>query len=73
MIGTEDAAHTYEYDGYFKILPAINNWSLDPKRICKGTKVPERFSYTSDNNTEWMGQDELVAWINANQHKIGKI
>ena len=22
MIGIEDAAHTYEYDGYFKILPA---------------------------------------------------
>ena len=38
MIGIEDAAHTYEYDGYFKILPAINDWSNDPKRIGSGKK-----------------------------------
>lgn len=73
MIGIEDAAHTYEYDGYYKILPAINNWSSDSKRIGQGKKVPEGFAYTSDNNTEWMGTDELAKWISANQHKIGKI
>ena len=28
MIGVEDAPHTYEYDDYFKIIPAINNLSL---------------------------------------------
>ncbi|MDC1051147.1 UDP-N-acetylglucosamine 4,6-dehydratase (inverting) [bacterium] len=73
MIGTEDAAHTYEYDSYYKILPAINNWSNDPNRIGDGKKVPERFSYTSDNNSEWMAQDELANWINNNRNKIGKI
>jgi len=25
MIGLEDAPHTYKYDSYIKILPAINN------------------------------------------------
>ena len=73
MIGVEDAAHTYEYDNYFKILPAINNWSEDPDRIGQGKKVPERFSYTSANNSEWMKPPELSKWINANQDKIGKI
>lgn len=73
MIGTEDAAHTYEYDDYFKILPAINNWSEDPIRIGDGRKVPERFSYTSDNNTVWMERDDLAEWINANKRKVGKI
>ncbi len=73
MIGTEDAAHTFEYDDYFKILPAINKWSEDPARIGDGKKVPERFSYTSNNNTEWMGQTELAKWIDANKNKIGKI
>ncbi|MDC0458566.1 UDP-N-acetylglucosamine 4,6-dehydratase (inverting) [Alphaproteobacteria bacterium] len=73
MIGTEDAAHTYEYDSYYKILPAINNWSNDPNRIGDGEKVPERFSYTSDNNSKWMAQDELANWINNNRNKIGKI
>ena len=73
MIGTEDAAHTFEYDSYYKILPAINDWSNDPNRIGDGKKVPERFSYTSDNNSEWMTRDELKNWIIDNQDKIGKI
>ena len=50
MIGTEDAPHTYEYDQHYKILPAINGWSKDQKRIGNGRKVPKNFSYTSDNN-----------------------
>jgi UDP-N-acetylglucosamine 4,6-dehydratase len=33
MIGEEDASYTYEFKDYFKVLPAINNWSCDPERI----------------------------------------
>lgn len=73
MIGTEDAPHTYEYDGYFKILPAINNWSEDPLRVNGGVKVAERFSYTSDGNTDWMSQEALAKWIASNADKIGAI
>lgn len=73
MIGSEDAAHTYEYDGYYKILPAINNWSKDPNRIGNGKKVPEHFSYTSDNNSDWMEQHELAEWLKANIDKVGRI
>jgi len=73
MIGSEDAPHTYEYEGYFKILPAINNWSKDQQRIGKGLKVSECFSYTSDNNSEWMSPKELEEWISNNKHKVGKI
>ena len=71
MIGEEDAAHTYEYDEHFKILPAIHNWSRDAVRIKDGRKVPEGFSYTSDNNTAWMDIDTLRAWIEANAETIG--
>lgn len=73
MIGTEDAPHTFSYDGFFKILPAINDWSSDPQRIGNGKKVPTNFSYTSDNNTEWMSQDELRVWLDHNNGKIGVI
>ena len=73
MIGIEDAPHTFSYDGYFKILPAINDWSSDPLRIGDGKKVPDDFSYTSDNNAEWMTRDALGAWIKANSDKIGVI
>jgi UDP-N-acetylglucosamine 4,6-dehydratase len=73
MIGAEDAPHAYEYPEHFKILPAIHNWSADPFRIKDGKKVPDGFVYASDNNTEWMGVQDLRAWIDANHQKIGKI
>lgn len=73
MIGTEDASYTYEHDDYYKILPAINNWSADQKRIKNGRRVSEDFSYTSDRNPEWMSTAELGAWIAANLPKIGSI
>ena len=50
MIGLEDAPHTYEYEGYFKILPAIHNWSQDATRINEGQSVQPDFTYSSDNN-----------------------
>lgn len=73
MIGSEDAPHTFEYDSYYKILPAIHNWSSDENRIKGGKKVEDGFTYTSDNNKEWMTIDELKAWIDGNKHKIGAI
>lgn len=73
MIGAEDACYTYEYPEHFKILPQINNWADDRKRIKDGVKVPEDFVYTSDANRHWMSRDDLQEWINANSNNIGKI
>lgn len=73
MIGPEDAPHTYEYTEYYKILPAIHNWSRDPKRINGGELVAPDFTYRSDNNTEWMSTDALRAWIEQKREEIGKI
>ena len=73
MIGIEDALYTYEYPGYFKILPSINDWAKDEARIGDGIRVPEDFTYTSDNNKEWMKISELQDWIESNKKKIGNI
>lgn len=73
MISPEDAYYTYEYEEHFKILPAINGWHESPDRIKNGKRVPEGFSYTSDNNSSWMTPAELQAWIDANRQKIGSI
>jgi len=73
MIGIEDSYYTYEYNNYFKILPAINGWGNDAERIKDGIKVSEYFSYTSDNNNEWMKESELKAWLKSNFDKVGSI
>lgn len=73
MISPEDSYYTYEYPEHFKILPTINNWGKDANRIKDGTKVPEGFEYSSDNNTEWMSDADLQAWIEQNWDKIGAI
>ncbi len=73
MIGAEDSFYTYEYPEHFKILPVINDWASTPERIKDGKRVPEGFVYSSDNNTEWMTDAELQAWIEQNASRIGKI
>jgi UDP-N-acetylglucosamine 4,6-dehydratase len=73
MIGPEDAPHTYEYAEHYKILPAIYNWSKDPARINGGSLVQHDFTYSSDNNQDWMSIACLQAWIEQNREKIGKI
>lgn len=73
MIGTEDALYTYEYPEHYKILPAIHSWDCDANRIKNGKRVEEGFSYTSDNNCEWMTDADLQAWIDVNREKIGSI
>ncbi len=73
MIGIEDAPYTYEYSDHYKILPSINSWANDPERIGSGKKVSEDFTYSSDNNKEWMNISELEDWINKNHSKIGRI
>ena len=63
MIGVEDAPYTFEYDDYFKILPAIHDWSKDKNRIKRGKKVADDFLYSSNNNNKWMSSQELSNWI----------
>ncbi|EKF17399.1 UDP-N-acetylglucosamine 4,6-dehydratase (inverting) [Nitratireductor pacificus] len=73
MIGPEDSFYTYEYPDYYKILPTINNWGSSKERIKDGVKVEDGFSYTSDNNEDWMGAETLQEWVIGNREKIGNI
>jgi UDP-N-acetylglucosamine 4,6-dehydratase len=70
MIGAEDSPYTYEYADYLKILPAIHNWSADPRRINDGRRVLDGFTYASDSNSHWMSVQSLQDWIAANRHRI---
>ena len=67
MIGPEDCLYTYEYNNYYKILPSINEWNLDKKRIKNGKKVKKGFVYSSETNTEIMSVENLRLWIKKNK------
>lgn len=73
MIGVEDAHFTYEYPEHYKILPQICEWGPFEAMIKGGKQVPAGFSYTSDNNKEWMTISQLQEWIEMNKVKIGSI
>jgi UDP-N-acetylglucosamine 4,6-dehydratase len=73
MIGIEDSHCTFEYPEYYKILPQINDWASDERRIKNGVRVAEDFVYTSNLNTDWMKEVEFANWIKTNHAVVGKI
>jgi UDP-N-acetylglucosamine 4,6-dehydratase len=66
MISVHDARYTFDYGNYFKIVPAINDWFKDPKRIGSGIPVPLDFEYSSNTNTEWMSLETIRNWVSEN-------
>ena len=63
MISEEDAMFSYEYEWYYKILPSLKGWHLDPNRIKDGKKVVKDFIYSSNNNEEWMTNNQLQNFL----------
>jgi FlaA1/EpsC-like NDP-sugar epimerase len=58
MVTVEDSMTTYEYDKHFIVYPQMV-WSDKRKAEPTGKKVPEGFSYSSGNNTEWLTVEEI--------------
>ncbi len=58
MVAVEDAPNTYEYDKYFIVYPQMV-WSESRRAVPTGKRVPEGFSYSSGNNTEWLGVEDI--------------
>ncbi len=69
MISEDDALFTYEYKYYFKILPSFLSENERKKYIKKGKNVKKGFSYSSDNNKDWISKEKLIDYIK----KIEKI
>ena len=58
MVTVEDSMTTYEYDKHFIVYPQMV-WNNRQKPNMSGKKVPEGFSYSSDNNSEWLTVEEI--------------
>jgi len=73
MISKEDSQYCFEYVDYYKILPQINNWNRDKRRIKSGKKVSINFNYNSENNSDWMSKADFKKWYVKNKETITKI
>lgn len=58
MVTSEDSPHTYEYEKHFIVYPQIV-WSEHRRPVPTGKRVPEGFSYSSGNNTEWLTVQQI--------------
>lgn len=65
MISSDDSHLTYEFDQYYVISPSIqftnvkSDFNINAKGE-KGQKVKDGFSYSSDNNKEWVSEKDLL-------------
>jgi UDP-N-acetylglucosamine 4,6-dehydratase len=57
LITEEDGRYTVDYDGLYVILPQFSWWRR--KNYKEADSLPERFSYTSNNNEKWLTLNQL--------------
>ena len=67
MITEDDAHTTIEFDDYYIIEPQNGIWDRD-KHFKKSQyrNVPDNFSYSSDNNQDWLSVEEFRAMAEVN-------
>ena len=63
MIGQEDDRFAFDFGDHFRIYPAAI-YGMDRYEGHGGAAVEPGFSYSSDQNEEWMSQEELKSWLN---------
>lgn len=69
MIPEDDARHTLEYEDHFRIMPEFMDWDFKKGFGDNAKRLPDGFSYRSDNNTLWLTKEKLLDYIE--QYKKG--
>ena len=60
MITASDSYVTYDLGKYYAILPTVPVWNMDEfVTAFRAEKVPEGYSYNSENNGEFLSLDQL--------------
>ncbi|MCY1646286.1 UDP-N-acetylglucosamine 4,6-dehydratase (inverting) [Caulobacter sp. SL161] len=64
MISADDARSTVEFDDRYAIEPNFAEFGREPYAASDGAKpVAEDFSYSSDNNHDWLSPEGLLAML----------
>lgn len=59
MVTREDSLTTYEYDKHYIIYPNFEWWNYKKHFTPGGVPVPEGFEYSSDNNIDWLSDNDM--------------
>ena len=62
LLSVDEARHSVELDTMFVVQPVEASW-FGYSWQDKGKALPEGFSYTSDNNSEWLNLDGMKEFI----------
>ena len=62
LLSVDEARHSVELDTMFVVQPVEASW-FGYSWQDKGKPLPEGFSYTSDNNTEWLDLEGIKKFI----------
>ena len=62
LISEDEARHSIELNMMYVIQPAEASW-FGYSWKDKGTLLPEGFTYTSDNNSEWLDIDGIKEFV----------
>ena len=66
MIGPEDDRFTFDFNDHYRIFPAAT-FGMDRYEGHSGKPVEPGFSYTSEQNSEWMTREQLLGWLNVSK------
>ncbi len=69
LLTEDEARHSLEYDDKFIVEPEHHWWNCEHWK--GGKKLPDDFRYTSDNNTEWLKDEPLLAIIEDVAKELG--
>ena len=58
LVTAEEARHTKEFMNYYVILPE-HDWWVGHDYFSHGQDVTDGFYLASDNNAQWINQDEM--------------
>lgn len=61
LLMTDEARHTVDQDDRYVVLPEFHAWTTD--ELPTGRPLTEDFRYTSDENDQWLGPDEVMAFF----------
>jgi len=74
MVPKNVSRHTLEFENYYAILPAFQDWNRDGYQEEKGGAwCEDQFKYSSDTNDRWLDAEEIRAMIGLDEDEHSQV